>query len=323
MCISHLTGHVQVIRRGYGLWIEVIDVGVLSDCAFIGTMQMMPIDYEWLPNMDGMVDLVRNPTGQEAGRPWHQSFEGVPVIDVCLRRIGFLLLMPIPSAPPFPGIELSYPPFNPHCARHGLEEVSGSEVDASTVVAVARSQVGAPQVGAVPGRPPPPSCPAPTLEKNAKNSVQIQTKAPPQTPKPKAPPANYLLLREDEVVAATLKLKIFHVDSEILNRKEWNPAAYLQTLSGGTPVPGGNGISMNAFAIGMVTHAEIDKPMDYDPTTLYEPHHWVTNDMVQRSRVLYGSLIKLAEEFNAAVARHGQIMYGALYGFHSVSSWLL
>ena len=189
MCISHLTGHVQVIRRGYGLWIEVIDVGVLSDCAFIGTMQMMPIDYEWLPNMDGMVDLVRNPTGQEAGRPWHQSFEGVPVIDVCLRRIGSLpLMMPHPSAPPFPGIELSYPPFNPHCARHGLEEVSGSEVDASTVVAVARSQVGAPQVvavagrpspppppppqvGAVPGRPPPPSCPAPTLAKNAKNSV--------------------------------------------------------------------------------------------------------------------------------------------------------
>ena len=125
MCISHLTGHVQVIRRGYGLWIEVIDVGVLSDCAFIGTMQMMPIDYEWLPNMDGMVDLVRNPTGQEAGR--HQSFEGVPVIDVCLRRIGSLpLMMPHPSAPPFPGIELSYPPLNPHCARHGLEEVSGS-----------------------------------------------------------------------------------------------------------------------------------------------------------------------------------------------------
>ena len=341
MCISHLTGHVQVIRRGYGLWIEVIDVGVLSDCAFIGTIQMMPIDYEWLPNMDGMVDLVRNPTGQEAGRPWHQSFEGVPVIDVCLRRTGsWPLMMPHPSAPPFPGIELSYPPFNPHCARHGLEEVSGSEVDASTVVAVARSQVVAPQVvavagrpppppppppqvGAVPGRPPPPSCPAPTLEKNAKNSVQIQTKAPPQTPKPKAPPGNYLLLREDEVVAAFLKLKIFHVDSEILSRKEWKATTYLHTLSLGTPVPGGNGISMNAFAIGMVRHAEIDKPMEYDPTTLYEPHHWVTTDMVQRSQVLYGSLIKLAEEFDAAMARHGQIMYGALYGFHSVSSWLL
>ena len=294
MCISHLTGHVQVIRRGYGLWIEVIDVGVLSDCAFIGTMQMMPIDYEWLPNMDGMVDLVRNPTGQEAGRPWHQSLEGVPVIDVCLRRIGSLpLMMPHPSAPPFPGIELSYPPFNPHCARLTLEEVSGSEVDASTVVAVARSQVVAPQVvavagppapppppppqvGAVPGRPPPPSCPAPTLAKNEKKTVQIQTKAPPQTPaaqpaaQPKAPPANYLLLRvdqvpdeaammkrklEDEVAAATQKLKIFHVDSEILSRKEWKAAAYLQTLSLGTPVPGGNGISMNAFAIGMVRHA--------------------------------------------------------------------
>ena len=128
---------------------------------------------------------------------------------------------------------------------------------------------------------------------------------------------------EDEVAAPTQRLKIFHVDSEILSRKEWKATAYLQTLSLGTPVPGGNGISMNAFAIGMVRHAEIDKPMEYDPTTLYEPHHWVTTDMVQRSQVLYGSLIKLAEEFNAAVARHGQIMYGAVYGFHSVSSWLL
>ena len=88
MCISHLSVHVQAIRRGHGLLVEVIDVGILSDVAFIGTMQLMPTDHdEWLPNVDRFFDLVRNPVGQEAMRPWHQSFEGVPVIDLCLRRI--------------------------------------------------------------------------------------------------------------------------------------------------------------------------------------------------------------------------------------------
>jgi hypothetical protein len=70
MCISHLAVHVQVIRRGFGLWIEVIDVGILTDLQFIRAMQLMPTDHdEWLPNVDRIFDLVRNPLGQEAMRP--------------------------------------------------------------------------------------------------------------------------------------------------------------------------------------------------------------------------------------------------------------
>ena len=105
MCISHLAVHVQVIRRGFGLWIEVIDVGILTDLQFIGAMQLVPKpENEWIPNEDGFFDLVRNPVGQGTMRPWHQSFEGVAVIDLCLRRTGPLPLMPTPSAPASPGL---------------------------------------------------------------------------------------------------------------------------------------------------------------------------------------------------------------------------
>ena len=92
MCISHLSVHVQAIRRGHGLLVEVIDVGILSDVAFIGAMQLMPTNTdEWLPNVDGFFDLVRKPLGQEAMRPWHQSFEGVPVIDCACGTQGRFL----------------------------------------------------------------------------------------------------------------------------------------------------------------------------------------------------------------------------------------
>ena len=66
----YLPVHVQVLRRGHGLLVEVIDMGILSDVAFIGAMQLVPKrEDEWLPNVDGFFDLVRNPVGQGTMRP--------------------------------------------------------------------------------------------------------------------------------------------------------------------------------------------------------------------------------------------------------------
>ena len=95
--------HVQVLRRGHGILIEVIDVGLLADVAFIGAMHIMPANHdEWLPPVDGFFDLVRNPQGGAVMRPWYESFDGVPVIELCLRGIlaGTMPTMPIPTAPP-------------------------------------------------------------------------------------------------------------------------------------------------------------------------------------------------------------------------------
>ena len=116
--------HVQVLRRGHGILIEVIDVGLLADVAFIGAMHIMPANHdEWLPPVDGFFDLVRNPQGGAVMRPWYESFDGVPVIELCLRGIlaGTMPTMPIPTAPPaFAGISIDYPPFPGMMRRPGL-----------------------------------------------------------------------------------------------------------------------------------------------------------------------------------------------------------
>ena len=112
-CISHPSVNVQALRRGHGLVVEAIDVGILSDIAFIGAVQLMPSsEDEWLPPVDRFFDLVRNPQCEAATimRHWHQTFQGVPVIDLCLRHTGAIsMTTPIPSAPPFRGFGVDYP----------------------------------------------------------------------------------------------------------------------------------------------------------------------------------------------------------------------
>ena len=381
--------HVQVLRRGHGILIEVIDVGLLADVAFIGAMHIMPANQdEWLPPVDGFFDLVRNPQGGAVMRPWYESFDGVPVIELCLRGIlaGTMPTMPIPTAPPaFAGISIDYPPFNPNCARH--DAAAGSQVIGSTVNAGAASQVvGSTSVvnaivaevggSAVQGRPvpPPPKVPPPTLDIKVggapPHGMIIQTKAPPTQPHPqaKAPPLSMQQVRshssqeeqaalqvrglareqvpspptnkqpssgscnreprlvvpnrnveeEEEGESIIMKLQTFHIDPLMFSREEWRSAAFLQTLSDGIPVPGGNGVTMNGFALGLVQSGET---MLYQHT--YAPHVWVTVPQVARSQVLHDALMKLVKAFDTAVEKHGSMMHGTLYGFHALRAWLV
>ena len=77
-CISHPSVNVQALRRGHGLVVEAIDVGILSDIAFIGAVQLMPPSQdEWLPPVDRFLDFVKNPQCEAATilRHWHQTFQ--------------------------------------------------------------------------------------------------------------------------------------------------------------------------------------------------------------------------------------------------------
>ena len=359
---------VQVLRRGHGLLIEVIDVGMLSDVVLIGAMQIMPANEDkWLPPVDGFFDLLKIPQGGAAMRPWYQTFEGVPVIDLCLQHTptSAIPLQPTPPAlQAFVGVNIDCPPpFNPHCARHDV--AAWSQVFGSTVDAMAGSQIAASTLdtysvvvaevagSTVQGQPlpTPPRNPPPTLDIKVgppQQSVITQTQvAPTQRIQAKAPPfilqvqgppsvvptegllgvkkrASNMSTRmpkideEEDSGAAIMNVQTFHIDLFMFGRAEWTPAAFLQTLSDGTPVPGGNGAAMNGFALGLSRNGET---MMYEH--VYAPREWVTASQVARANVLHDAIMKLAHVFDAAVETHGDVLHGALYGFHAVRAWLV